>query len=764
MRLIIYIYLTLISAVNFCDAQTFEWAFSAGAHSDDYNTAVKLDSDGNVYSAGVITGGMMGEQKVYDWAIHLTKFSPDGQILWTKLIPRNHDMYVRDLYIDESDHIYLLGSGPRELVYDNKRLNNNDSADSFILKVDSDGTLLDYGLYEFRIHKFKVIDGMVYFTAWTLDAKIYKELSHGAKKEIKGSFFAKMALGESPILLFECENVVDFQLFDTDYNGNFVFVASVSNEAVSFGNQHFHLPNTTSVVFKYDTDGQVAILADYYSKYEKGATDIVIDHQHNIYVAHRTGSDLQIEDRTITDVSGCTILKFDETGKLLFNKPYTGIDVSCYLAVDQDNSLMVGSKRENMPYIDFYPAEPLRNPSGHLLITKFSSEGHVQWIKGNGGRINDLICDNTGRIYVVGYYNDSQLNYDGHWVYNNSGNSDADLFLVCVSDPVAIHCPPAEPLLVADRLNYCEGDSVTIKLERSFGYDFNWMRGDELLNKNDSVIYTSEEGTYSLIINGNEKCPYQSKEITIKQHSLPDVLIHSSDSTILCNNDTLVLSTFKETDYNFKWLLDNQNLEEATDSFTVARIEGKYVVEVTNEFCFAKDSIELKHFMRPSISIPDDTIKFSNQGVNLFVHTEGNGNGNWYYNHDLEEFSRALSFFTNSVGNYLFIEENTCGIDVDNVYLHNEHVGINDEWVNALSVRISPNPCTDFINCEIEGFSGKELRIQLFDLNGRLILQQEHPNLSLVSIRIDTNEMLSGEYIVIISNEKHKVAKKIVVL
>ncbi|MBN1118817.1 MAG: T9SS type A sorting domain-containing protein [Bacteroidales bacterium] len=748
MRLIVCISFTLLSLVFTCNAQTFEWAFSAGAHIDDYNAAVKLDSDGNVYTAGVITGGLIGEQKVYKWAVHLTKFSPNGNIIWTKLIPRTHNMYVRDLFIDDSDHIYLLGSEPGDLVYDNEQLSVNNPADSYILKIDTDGRLLDYALYDFRIHKFKVIEDIIYFTAWTLDAKIYRELSHGAKKKINGSFFAKMTLGEPPTLLFECKNVTNFTIFDTDYKGNFFFVTSVEDENISFGNQQFILPKTSSIVFKSNAEGYVEILADYYSKYEKGATDIVLDQEENIYVAHKTGTDLHIENRIITDIFGCTILKFNAKGKLLFNKPYKGTNASCHLAIDQHNALMVASKGIYMAYIDFYPKEPLRDPSGDFLISKFHPEGHLQWIKGSGGHIADLICDQTGLVFVAGNYNESQISFDGHIVNNQSGNGDADLFLVCLSDSTALYCPSAEPNLIADKANFCEGDSVTLRLEQAFGYDFSWRKDGVLINTNDSTLFTKEEGTYALTINGDKKCAYQTKEISIQQHNLPDVSIVTSDSTILCDNDTLVLSTFKGFGYNFSWAFEDENIEAATDSFTTAQMEGKYFVEVTNKYCAAKDSIELRHVTSPSISIPEDTIELSNYNVALFVNAKNDCSLNWYYNHDLQEFSRTSPLYTNSPGNYLAIAENVCGIDVDNVYVYNLDVSIEDSPYPSASAAVHPNPCRDELFVTFTGLQPQTVKYFIYNTTGKMVQKNEMRLIaSNGQFKIDISGLDQGTYI-----------------
>lgn len=762
MKTLLFILLISICCFSVTEAQSFKWAFSAGAHINDYNTKVVVDREGNIYTAGVITGGMLGDRYIFEWAVHISKFSSDGQLLWVRLVPRSHNMYVRDLCLDDQDNLFLLGSEPGDLVFEAQQLNKNYPADSYILKLDKEGQLKGYGFYQFRIEKIKVLNDDVYFTAFPLDAKLYRQGRGGAKLAVTGDFFARMKLGEEPEFLFTTEGVGNINHFDMDSQGHFIFTAKASKGNVRIGMNAFEMERSENILFKYVPDGTVTLLTHFYSIYERGSVDMVLDKEDNIYLAHQMGSDLHIDGKVFNDTYGVMVMKFSKEGKLLFKRHFNGTDASCVLAIDKDNALIAAIRRYYLTPIDFYPGEELKYNSGMTLYVKFHPEGYQQWARTSGGQVNDMVCGADDAIYMVGYYNEGSISFDGHWVYNNSGNGDADLFIAGLTDPTGIYCPEASPVLIADKHHFCEGDTSVIKLDRSFGYDFTWYQDDTPLDANDSVLHVTESGTYRLVINQQEQCPFQTNTIALEQHPIPVVMLVASDSTFLCPNDSVVLATVQDDTYNYQWYYENELQQYAVDSGLVVKVAGQYKINVDNNFCMAKDSIQIENLSMPQVTLNTDSVTIENADVVLNAASNERGILNWYYDYDMEAFSRDRYLRTGKPGNYLVIASNYCGMDADNVYVIDGRVGIDDlPGGESVSMQLYPNPCDDVLHATITGLQPEEVTYTVFNASGRSMI---HGTCDLFStggvLPVNTSGLKEGVYFIkVVQNQKMLVKK-----
>ena len=71
--------------------------------------------------------------------------------------------------------------------------------------------------------------------------------------------------------------------------------------------------------------------------------------------------------------------------------------------------------------------------------------------------------------------------------------------------------------------------------------------------------------------------------------------------------------------------------------------------------------------------------------------------------------------------------------------------------LSNLSIKISPNPTTNFINIQIDGLFSQDLDFKLFDLQGKLILESKI-NQGQTTSHIELQTLSSGIYVVQISN------------
>ena len=96
----------------------------------------------------------------------------------------------------------------------------------------------------------------------------------------------------------------------------------------------------------------------------------------------------------------------------------------------------------------------------------------------------------------------------------------------------------------------------------------------------------------------------------------------------------------------------------------------------------------------------------------------------------------------------------SCGFDLQAVgVIHQEALGLNENFGNRISVY--PNPAKDYVIVN----SNTAVVVQIFDASGRKILEQQ----SFKGERIDTSGLLSGIYVIQISNGKNSQSQKLII-
>ena len=86
MRLFIIATAFLLSLVlRFCKCDTRLWTKLSGTTDNDQSSGIAVDSTGNIYITGKTGGNLDGQSNTGFWDIFVTKYSSDGNKLWTIL-------------------------------------------------------------------------------------------------------------------------------------------------------------------------------------------------------------------------------------------------------------------------------------------------------------------------------------------------------------------------------------------------------------------------------------------------------------------------------------------------------------------------------------------------------------------------------------------------------------------------------------------------------------------------------------------------------
>jgi len=75
------------------------------------------------------------------------------------------------------------------------------------------------------------------------------------------------------------------------------------------------------------------------------------------------------------------------------------------------------------------------------------------------------------------------------------------------------------------------------------------------------------------------------------------------------------------------------------------------------------------------------------------------------------------------------------------------------------TLNLYPNPASDIINFELNNSSDKEMKADIYDIQGRLI---ETINIAINETTIDISKLENGIYVLVLSNEENTYTKKFI--
>ena len=235
-----------------------------------------------------------------------------------------------------------------------------------------------------------------------------------------------------------------------DKNDNLYVAGHFDEDSIQFGSITLHAPGGGMFVVKYDASGNVIWGRTDAGNTSADALSIATDSSGNVYVAGTFyGPSIKFGNITLNRIYNgffdIYLVKFDATGNVIWAKSGTGDEWSIPWSIAADNSgnvYMTGgfwSTSMNFSGLVLDNANPYNFVD--MFLVKYNSAGYVVWAKRGesynfGTEANGIAVDNTGNIYVTGYfkgdyhyYGDS-LKFGNFTLYNNSGGEAPNYFIV----------------------------------------------------------------------------------------------------------------------------------------------------------------------------------------------------------------------------------------------------------------------------------------------------------------------------------------------
>jgi hypothetical protein len=291
-------------------------------------------------------------------------------------------------------------------------------------------------------------------------------------------------------------------------------------------------------------------------------------------------------------------------------------------------------------------------------------------------------------------------------------------------------------------------ETVDVRLGKNVSYTF--PQADSLENKYEVTHIASTASRSDTV----------TKTLTIRPKWDTDML---GRDTFYCEDTKANISLIAAPDMHcVHWNGEEPNLDESLgpivdyDHFhsdtLVADTAGTYIVKVTNKtFCQMWDTLRVTEMPRPSKSV------ISRNGNTLKSSISANAY-RWYFNGEIDTLTLQPFYvpMANGYWQVQLVSEFGCESELSDSL--NVGFAALDHRYETLDFRLYPNPSNGYISIEVP--KSGEYRIQVTDLNGKLIYsttQNLSPRMSLFAA---ANEFANGTYIITRTDEAGNVGSE----
>ena len=395
---IIHAQLTDIFLCKYDPSGNLLWVRTWGGFHEDDGKGVAVDSQDNVYATGQFSlfaefnpGGGARHTSEGSSDIFVSKFTPDGEWIWTKSFGGPDADIVSSLAVNSDDSVYIGGAfkgttNLRPNSYD-PHISNGDY-DCYITCLDSSGEWLGAAVWG------------------------------GTSEDVVYSF----AVDES-------DSVIATGYFgtDVDFNPEGEYIRSSKGL-------------TDCYITKFNNLGQWQWARTWGGLYMDMAISMDRDFSNNVYVAGFFSDSVEFnpdggESHSSHGNIDCYLSKFNQSGTWQWTETWGGSSSDSGMAVNIDNYNNLYVAGHYIGSVDFNPDGGGNMPGfgfEDAFLSQFDLDGDWQWTRTWGGTSEDYIksasTDLNGNIFVAGFFRGTAaFNPSGGGFYTSNGNRDVFL-------------------------------------------------------------------------------------------------------------------------------------------------------------------------------------------------------------------------------------------------------------------------------------------------------------------------------------------------
>ena len=352
-----------IFVVKLNSSGVIQWVYTAGGNGRDRGRKIALDSSGNVYVVGYYQntvdfgGGNVTSNQSFD--AFILKLNSSGTFQWVKSYGgSNGNDLGRDVAIDSSDNVYMLGAFRTTVDFGGGNVTSNGNSDVFLVKLNSSGVFQ-----------------WVYTAGGTGDDGVRAlALDSGDNPYITGNFASTVNFGSGNI---------------TAANSNDLFILKLNSSGAYQNIYTSNIDTTTKAKGLFiDSSGNIYATGTFQNTVNFGGGNITTSGK-DIYLLKLNSS-----------------FAFQWVKRFAVDNGEAGPAIGTAVTVDEDgNVYTVG---EIAGTFDLGGGTQALGSNEEAYIVKHDSSGTFQWSKTFGGvggydnRVQDIVIDSNDFIIAVG--------------------------------------------------------------------------------------------------------------------------------------------------------------------------------------------------------------------------------------------------------------------------------------------------------------------------------------------------------------------------
>ena len=301
-------------------------------------------------------------------------------------------------------------------------------------------------------------------------------------------------------------------------------------------------------------------------------------------------------------------------------------------------------------------------------------------------------------------------------------------------------------------------DDIYLHIANNYTSDFGGVTGTFTPESLGSLLWSTNEatenitvtqtGTYSVTYTDGTGC--QATDDVYVEFGSGNVIVDLGPDTALCNGDIITLDAGSGfVSYEWSTMETGQTLDVS--------LPGDYSVTVTDaQGCTGIDLVNVTTGASPLAQfsyspVTGTTVEFTDDGVGATtVYWDFDGDGN------IDETTAGgasvqYDFGAETVFGVTMIAENDCGSDTTSQNVLVQDVGL-EELKNEIGFSVYPNPTSDVSTMSITDQQVSVSAIQIFDLNGKGVLEVPASGNSQLSVQ--TNKLSAGVYVLQVRTSK----------